>query len=80
MGEEADFRNILIAEMAVELPCENPDLIALMEWREPRTRPLLLRLSTPFKCLTDMCCCAMEYIVLAVVGKVVDLVMVPRST
>ena len=25
MGEEADFRNILIAEMAVELPCEHPD-------------------------------------------------------
>ena len=25
MGEEADFRNILIAEMAVELPCTHPD-------------------------------------------------------
>ena len=43
----------------------------LMEWGETRTRPLLLRLSTPFKCLTDMCCCAMEYIVLAVVNLVV---------
>ena len=25
MGEEADFRNILIAEMAIELPCTHPD-------------------------------------------------------
>ena len=24
MGDEADFRNILIAEMAVELPCTHP--------------------------------------------------------
>ena len=25
MGDEADFRNILIAEMAVELPCTHPN-------------------------------------------------------
>ena len=25
MGEEADFRNILIAEMAIELPCTHPN-------------------------------------------------------